>query len=315
MAAQGGRVTLWGLEVFVTAAVEPSLSAAARRLGVGTATVSQQLSNLEAALGVELLDRGVRPLCLTAAGRMFLTRAVTILDETRAAQEELTAGAFTGLPRLRLGMIEDFDADVTPYLIKDMAGLLETCRFDLQTGPSHVLLDALDARSLDVVVAADSPDRDQELERYPLLDDPFVIVAPRGSSTGGWPDLPYIAYSRRQVMGRDLAAHLLRHEQSLPHRFELDSYPAILALVSQGEGWSILTALGWRYARRFSETVQVRPLPIAPLSRRISVLARAGSLGNMPQQVAAQLRATLNDTVRAPAIERWPFLADSLRVL
>ena len=50
MADPEGRVTLWGIEVFVAAAEEGSISAAARRLGVSPSAVSQQLSGLEAAL-------------------------------------------------------------------------------------------------------------------------------------------------------------------------------------------------------------------------------------------------------------------------
>ncbi|OZA10381.1 MAG: LysR family transcriptional regulator, partial [Rhodobacterales bacterium 17-64-5] len=57
MAEAEGRVTLWGIEVFVAAAEEGSISAAARRLGVSPSAVSQQLSGLEAALGAVLLDR------------------------------------------------------------------------------------------------------------------------------------------------------------------------------------------------------------------------------------------------------------------
>ena len=46
-----GKVTLWGIEVFAAAVEEGSISAAARRLGVSPSSVSQQLSNLETALG------------------------------------------------------------------------------------------------------------------------------------------------------------------------------------------------------------------------------------------------------------------------
>jgi DNA-binding transcriptional LysR family regulator len=62
MAEAEGRVTLWGIEVFVAAAEEGSISAAARRLGVSPSAVSQQLSGLETALGAALLDRSTRPM-------------------------------------------------------------------------------------------------------------------------------------------------------------------------------------------------------------------------------------------------------------
>ncbi len=54
-------------------------------------------------------------------------------------------------------MIEDFEADVTPRLLSSLADTLKGCRFTLETGPSHRLLDLLDTRALDVVVATDLP--------------------------------------------------------------------------------------------------------------------------------------------------------------
>ncbi|MFV2037990.1 MAG: LysR family transcriptional regulator, partial [Paracoccaceae bacterium] len=68
------KITLWGIEVFVATAQEQSISAAARRLGASPSSISQQLSNLETALGAPLLNRRERPVTLTPAGEAFRTR-------------------------------------------------------------------------------------------------------------------------------------------------------------------------------------------------------------------------------------------------
>ena len=146
MAEAGGRVTLWGIEVFVAAAEEGSISAAARRLGVSPSAVSQQLSGLEAALGAILLDRSGRPMPITPAGSMFRRHAQTILNAASEAQAELGMADLSGLTTLRLGVIEDFDSDVTPQLLTQLARELKGCRFLLETGASHRLLDQLEAR-------------------------------------------------------------------------------------------------------------------------------------------------------------------------
>ncbi|PKP81713.1 MAG: LysR family transcriptional regulator, partial [Alphaproteobacteria bacterium HGW-Alphaproteobacteria-2] len=62
MTGDRGRITLWGVEIFVAMAEEGSVSGAARRLGASLSAVSQQLSNLERALGVPLLVRAARPI-------------------------------------------------------------------------------------------------------------------------------------------------------------------------------------------------------------------------------------------------------------
>ena len=155
MVATTGRITLWGIEVFIATADEGSISSAARRLEASPSAVSQQLSNLETALGVTLLDRASRPVSLTPSGEMFRKRAQLILDEATQARVELAMPDMSALTRFRLGMIEDFDADVTPRLLSDMSGALTGCQFLLETGASHRLFDLLDSRALDVIVAAD----------------------------------------------------------------------------------------------------------------------------------------------------------------
>jgi DNA-binding transcriptional LysR family regulator len=264
------------------------------------------------------LDRGARPVRLTAAGEMFLPRANAILNEADQARAELGLADMSRLTRFRLGMIEDFDADVTPRLLADMADELRQCQFLLETGASHRLHDALDARALDMIVATDMGVAMTGMEVHPLLVEPFVAAVPRGMPTGGFEvlrKLPLIRYTTRHHMGRMIAAHLVRQNLALSHRFELDSYHAIMAMVAEGAGWTILTPLGWMRAGRFRNLVELRPLPGAPLERAITLAARKSVLGDMPARIAERLRGLLGDLTVAPAVTELPWLEGHLRVL
>ena len=312
MADAEGRISLWGIEVFVAAAEEGSISAAARRLGVSPSAVSQQLSGLEAALGSTLLDRSGRPVQITPAGAMFRRHAQTILNAASEARAELAMADLAGMTTLRLGVIEDFDSDVTPDLLSQLSRDLKGCRFLLETGASHRLLDQLEARALDIVIAADAEADGDWREVHPLMTEPFVAVTPLGARIE---DLPLVLYTARHLMGRQIAAHLARQGMKPAHRFELDSYAAILAMVAGGEGWSILTPLALHQARAFRPKVEVRPLPFAPLSRTLSLSARAGILRDVPAQIAARLRPLITEKVITPALADCPWLAPALRVL
>jgi DNA-binding transcriptional LysR family regulator len=312
MADSEGRISLWGIEVFIAAAEEGSISAAARRLGVSPSAVSQQLSGLEAALGATLLDRSGRPMQVTPAGAMFRRHAQTILNAASEARAELAMADLAGMTTLRLGVIEDFDSDVTPHLLSQLSRDLKGCRFLLETGASHRLLDQLEARALDIVIAADAEADGDWREVHPLMTEPFVAVTPSGARIE---DLPLVLYTARHLMGRQIAAHLARQGMKPAHRFELDSYAAILAMVAGGEGWSILTPLALHQARAFRPKVEVRPLPLAPLSRTLSLSARAGILRDVPGQIAGRLRPLIADKVIAPALADWPWLSQALRVL
>ncbi len=316
-----GKITLWGVEVFIATAQERSISAAARRLGASPSAVSQQLTNLENALGVTLLVRNERPVRLTPEGEIFRRRAETIVNEAAQVRAELAGSDLSALTRFRLGVIEDLEADVTPQLLAHMAGRLRDCQFLLETGASHFLYDQLDARALDVIVAAEMGAAADWMEIHPVLEDGFVVAAPRGAVDAGddvlaqLKALPLVQYTSRHYMGRLISDHLARQNLTMAHRFELDSYHAILALVGQGAGWTILTPLALMRARRFADQLDVLDLPFAPLSRTISLIARKGILQEMPGQVAETLRPILRDTVVAPAIAAHPFLQERLRLL
>ena len=320
MAEKSRKITLWGIEVFVAAAQEQSISAAARRLGASPSAISQQLTNLEDAVGAVLLNRRERPVTLTPAGEAFRRRAQSILNEAAQAQAELARIDHKVLTQLRLGMIEDFDSGATPALLSLLAEEMASTQFLLETGASHRLFDQLESRALDVVVAADMGVGADWMEVFPLMEEPFVAVAPKGMlGAGDGPDAllstPLIRYTTRHHMGRMIADHLVRQNIVLQHRFELDSYHAILAMVADGAGWTILTPMAVTHAKRFSGQVDVFALPVGALSRSISLFARREILGDMPETIARNLRALLRERIVAPQLERLPWLEGKLRVM
>ena len=142
--------------------------------------MSQQLTNLEGALGVALLVRNSRPVTLTPAGEAFRRRAQSILNEAAQARAELSVAGETALTRLRLGVIEDLEADVTPQLLVRMAERQEGCQFLLETGASHFLYDQLEAEALDVIIAAEMGEAPAWAETHPILSEGFVVAAPQG---------------------------------------------------------------------------------------------------------------------------------------
>lgn len=318
MATGERRITLWGIEVFVAAAEEKSISQAANRLGASASAVSQQLTNLESAIGTPLLNRNARPMTLTPAGETFRKRAQSILNEAMLAKAELALGDMSTLTRFRLGMIEDFEADVTPRLLTRMADELTSGQFLLETGASHSLFDQLDARALDVIVAAELGAEAAWMEVHRLLTEGFVVAAPRhavdpsGDVMAQLQKMPLVAYTQRHLMGRQIAAHLARQNLTLAHRFELDSYHAILSMVLGGAGWTILTPLALLRACRFAQKLDVFPLPLAPLTRTISLVARRDVLQDMPARTADHMREILQEAIIAPAIDAYPWMRNVL---
>jgi len=316
-----GKITLWAIEIFVAAVEEGTISLAAKRLSASPSSVSQQLTNLEAALGVLLLNRSSRPMELTSAGALFLRRAETVLAEVTQAKAELAVFNYSQMIRLRLGMIDDFDADVTPALMSGLSRKLTGCQFLLESGSSYNLASDLESRHMDVIVAADLDITADWMEVHPIMTEPFIIAVPKGRVDPSKDvmsqllNLPFIRYSSRQMMGRQIEAHLSRQRINLPNKFEFDSYHAILCMVAAGSGWTVTTSLGYMRARRFHEDVDIFPLPFKELSRSISLIARKGVLDMVPYDIAQQMLPLVRSMLVDPCIERFPWMEGKLLVL
>lgn len=77
------------LGFFAAIAASSSLSAAARELGISTPAVSKRLSQIEARVGVPLINRTTRRMSLSPEGEVLLEHARRILDELDVLNEEL----------------------------------------------------------------------------------------------------------------------------------------------------------------------------------------------------------------------------------
>ena len=308
-------VTLRGLEVFESLARTGSVAATAGELGLSAPAVSQQMKNLATALGAELLDHSRRPMTLTPAGRVFLQRTASALDSLRSGHRDLNALDLTELSALSLGVIEDFENEVTPTLAARLAEAMSQCAFRLQTGPSHELAARIGERALDIAICA-APGADPAGSvPHPLVRDPYILAVPRGTPLGeGLAGLSHLSFLRRdtdQLMGQQIEAYLTAMNLSPQHRFEMDSNQSISALVASGTGWTITTPLSLLRAGRFAGEIDAHPLPGAPIERRIVLYATDDWTGTIPHQIATLAGELIETHFLAPGLEAMPWLAGS----
>ncbi|KPQ17004.1 MAG: Transcriptional regulator [Rhodobacteraceae bacterium HLUCCO18] len=308
-------VTLRGLEVFESLARTGSVAATAGELGLSAPAVSQQMKNLAGALGAELLDNSRRPMTLTPAGRVFLQRTASALDSLRSGHRDLNALDLTELSALSMGIIEDFENEVTPTLAARLAEAMSQCAFRLQTGPSHELAARIAERELDIAICA-APGADPAGSvPHPLVRDPYIVAVPRGTPLDeGLSGLSHLSFLRRdmdQLMGQQIETYLSAMNLNPQHRFEMDSNQSISALVASGTGWTITTPLSLLRAGRFAGGIDAHPLPGAPIERRIVLYATDDWTGPIPQQIATLAGELIETHFLAPGLEAMPWLTGS----
>ena len=78
------------MSVFAHVVEAKSFSAAAEKLGVSKSLVSRQVSALEDALSVRLLNRTTRRLTLTDAGKLYVEHCQRVVQEAEYAERRLT---------------------------------------------------------------------------------------------------------------------------------------------------------------------------------------------------------------------------------
>lgn len=123
-----------------------SFSGAAIELGITTAAVSKRLTNLEARLGVRLLNRTSRRIGLTPEGELYLERARLILVEIDDLERLLTQStdAPKGLLRVNatLGFGRNHIAPLISKYVKQYPGV--QVQLQLTVNPPPITDDAFD---------------------------------------------------------------------------------------------------------------------------------------------------------------------------
>lgn len=164
---------LRAMELLVEAAERGSFSAAGRRFGLSPASVSRQISDLEAHLGVTLVHRSTRNLALSEAGQTFVPRAEAILAGVRAAEADAASLQETPRGVLRVHSRTMFGIAVLAPLQTDFAALYPEVTVELHLSERPVRLRE-DGFDLDFRIA---PPQEQGLMRRRLFHSDRVLIA------------------------------------------------------------------------------------------------------------------------------------------
>ena len=182
---------------------------------------------------------------------------------------------------------------------------------------SHEAPNLVQSGDLDIAVASEAQDRRGRLVIEPIVRDPFVVATPKNSETcvdtllQGSNELNFLRFNQDHMIGKQIDAHLARHRTILPNRIALDSVQSIMAVIANGDGWSIVTPLGFARAQRYAARVQLSPLPLAAFARQISVMSRPEFDQTTVQVIAEHIRQSVQRVVVDPVCAAYPSLAQS----
>jgi DNA-binding transcriptional LysR family regulator len=210
------------LHYFVTVAEDGQMTRAAKKLNLAQPALSRAISQLESELGIQLLDRHVRGVTLTAAGETFLPKAraalaayadvsLTARSLARAAREALEVGFIGPPPRVN-----------APELFNAFMGGRPQASVSFRELPFPYGSTSSWIEEVDVAFCV-APVADPGIRVHPFRAERRALVAPEGHPLAGRKELTvaevldetFISYSPR-VQPQWAAFHTLDDHRGGP---------------------------------------------------------------------------------------------------
>jgi LysR family transcriptional activator of nhaA len=141
------------LRYFWTVAKEGSLARAAARLRVSQPSISEQVRELESALGEKLFRREGRNNVLTDTGRIVFGYAEEIFALGRELTNTVKQGGGARTLRFYVGVADSFPKLVTNEILRPIFAMPQTTHVICREGKTPDLLAQLAAHRLDLVLA------------------------------------------------------------------------------------------------------------------------------------------------------------------
>lgn len=235
-------VNLNRLGVYAAVVETGSFTAAAERLGITKAMVSQHVARLEAELGVALLTRTTRRLSLTEPGRQFAADCARILKDAEASIEGVATASRAPRGTLRLTTVVDYAAAVVAPALARYAFRYPEVRVDLVA--TDQVLDLV-AGGFDLAIRMSKP-RDSRLHAVKIGEIERVLVASRPYvERHGAPRRPEELHDHNWIVHTAAAngrrpsfgdARGRSRTLRVPSRIQGDTNPVIKAFVLAGAG-------------------------------------------------------------------------------
>ncbi|GAB5378240.1 MAG: LysR substrate-binding domain-containing protein [Acuticoccus sp.] len=283
------------LRYFLTIARCGSFSRAASELNVAQPALSHHVANLEAELGVRLFDRSPKGVLPTECGETLVGHAEAIMAQLETARRDVQNAARNPSGTVSIGLPPTVSLAFTAPLVIESAKRYPSIDLRVWENYSAHLGEWLSAGRLDLAVLFDVEEI-APLETSFLFDDRLYWVCPPGFRKPGQTSIrfeegarhPLLLTGKKNGLRHAVERHSRTSEVPLQVKTELDSMPAIKALVASGYGHTILP---WYAVRDEVNSGAIDAIPIVdPVPTRRVVLARAGTLA--PSR-AAELIADL----------------------
>jgi DNA-binding transcriptional LysR family regulator len=244
------NVTLRQLRVFQAVAEGRNFSRAGGQVGLTQPAVSRSIVELEAQLGLKLLDRTTREVVLTEAGQSLALRLDRVLDELDQTLAEIHGMAGARRGKVRVASSPTLSANLMPACIAECARRDPDIELVLLDRIQQDVLDSVRAGEVDFGVVVE-PTAADDLHCEAILDDPFCLVMPpshrlAGKTSVRWSMLegePLVLLDHASGSRRLIDEALVLHGVHCEVRQQVGHPTTAFRMAEQGIGISVMPAL------------------------------------------------------------------------
>lgn len=241
------RLNLHSLQLFVAVVEVGSIAAAAEREFIAASALSKRIAELERLLGTPLLLRQARGVEPTAAGRVLVRGARTLLHQAVDLEVKVRdfATGESGHVRIAANL-----SSITQFLATDLRDFTQAhprIQIDLEERISSVVTRMVLENVADIGLFTFSADEPQ-LDVHPYREDEVVMVmhkshplASRGQASFlDTLEYEHIGMQRDSAMATVMQRVAIASGRELRMRFFVHSYDALISMVRQRLGIGLI---------------------------------------------------------------------------
>jgi DNA-binding transcriptional LysR family regulator len=237
------------LKLFRDIALSRSVSKGASMNGISQSAVSQYLRDLEQRMGIELLDRGTRPLTVTEAGKLYLEMCRDTLNRRDEFQVslDLLKGQVEGT--VRVASIYSVGLSELSRLEKEFLRRYPQARIEVQYLRPEKVYEAVVTDRADIGLLS-YPEATKEVTVLPWRQEQMAIAAspyhPLARDSEVSPQdldgVDFIGFDEDLPIRKDIDRFLREHHVHVNVTLHFDNIQMIKEAVAHGSGVSIMPA-------------------------------------------------------------------------
>lgn len=273
------KIDTLGVQAFIAIADHASFRRAAESLHITQTALSRRVQNLEAFLGVRLVERTTRSVALTGIGRDFLPQARRLLTDLASALVEIRESGKALRGDVTIACVPTVGVQYLPGIVRQYAALHPRNRLRILDHSSSGVAAAVLRREAEFGINMQAPAH-PELTSVPLLKDRLVLVCREDHPLARKKSLAWKALERYPVIlpGHEsgnrphLDLTLERHDVKLHAFYEVQRSSTAVGMVAKGVGVAVVPALAVQTDAY--PGLRVTPLVEPVVSRDIVLLSR-----------------------------------------